>query len=291
MEVQAKSKIRAFESIILKGLQSLADIVPQAADSAGFLIEGLTFCCVLVNLDVTGIVLRLAHQLPPAIVKSLFSVVKLFFDSLPKVSATPAIESVSLDQDSQEYGDASFMEEFIAAQEPNPFPSGVVISDICGHLFQIIANIFARASQKHDNLAMAIDTWISGLAILCQNGQHRWTRFLQYGGEWERIRSTNSKNSRAWCPYVLTQLLTADPSAYVQGPDHFISAWFEGIVEPNLTRQHSYTTLLLNIDNRNLILEGAMFGRNSNGKYDISSESLVDARPTLIMRSYYYCFD
>jgi len=194
-----------------------------------------------------------------------------------------------MDQDSQDYGDASFVEEFLAAQEQPASHTVTVLTNICSQLYQVIANALSNVKEKAETLEVTIDTWISGLALLCQHGRYDWTNFLQYGGEWERLRSINSKTSRIWCPYILTRLLTADSAAYFQGQNHFISAWFEGIIEPNLSRQHNLTSILLNVGDNSLILENTMFVKNSAGIYDISSEELFEARPALIIRGRIPC--
>jgi hypothetical protein len=177
------------------------------------------------------------------------------------------------------------MADYLAAQEVSSFPIGSFISNICSDLYQLIANAFANSREKNPNLELMINTWISGLDVLRHHGHYEWATFLQYGGEWERLRSINSDASRAWCPYILTRVLQADSNAYYQGKDHFISAWFEGIVEPSIVRQHELTTLLLNIDDQKPVLENSMFVKNDAGRYQISSEDLFEARPAMITRN------
>jgi hypothetical protein len=216
---------------------------------------------------------------------ALLGVIKSFLSSVDvnQPSSVPTTV-ISVDQDSQDYGDATFLEEFAAAQDQAAaFPIGVIISSTCNDLYQIIANIFASAKATPDYLASIIDNWILGISTLVRHRQQDWTTFLQYGGDWERLRSTNSRTSRAWCPYILTRVLSADPTAYFQGRDHFISAWFESIIEPNLERQHAFTELLLNIDDDNLVLENSLFTTNVAGVYEITSDALFEARPALII--------
>jgi hypothetical protein len=189
------------------------------------------------------------------------------------------------DHDSQDYGDASFMEAFLAAQDiSSSFPVGLIVSNISGNLFQVISNVFATPKPTNDNLKDIIDSWILGVSILVRHQQLDWTTFMQYGGEWERLRSANTKTSRAWCPYILSKILSADAAAYFQGEDHFISAWFESIIEPDLARQHSLTELLFNINDGNTILPRSLFVRTAAGKYEITNEALFEARPALIVR-------
>jgi hypothetical protein len=240
-------------------------------------------------LDVTNLVVKSSHELPPSVIHALFALLKDFFVSVDKeVQRVPASISIGLDQDSQDYGDASFMEEFIAAQDiPGGFPIGAVVAGCCNYLYQVTSNLFANSKPNVENLASSIDIWILGKSILVRHGLQDWITFLQYGGEWERLRSTNSTTSRAWCPYILTKVLSADPHAYKHGQDHFISAWFESIVEPDLERQHAFTTLLLNIDDENVVLANSLLVRNSAGVYEITSDALFEARPVLIVRTSY----
>jgi Mus7/MMS22 family len=177
------------------------------------------------------------------------------------------------------------MEEFVAAQEQTPlFPIGVTVSKICSHLYQVIANILPTSIPASSELTSLVDTWILGISILVQRRQRDWNSFLQYGGEWERLRSINSKSSRTWSPYVLTRVLSVDPNAYFEGQDHFISAWFESIIQPGLERQHSFTALLLNIDGKHTILANPLLAKDSSGMYEITSDALFEARPALIVR-------
>ena len=235
-------------------------------------------------LDVASLLVKSSHQLPPVVMNAFLASLNAFFTCVDKSIPAPIQSPIVLDQDSQDYGDATFMEEFVAAQEPPAF--AINISNISTHLYQLIANLFASAKPAIDNLAPIIDTWILGVSVLVRHRQQDWPAFLQYGGEWERLRSTNSRISRTWSPYILSKILSANPSAYFQAQDHFISAWFESIIEPDLTRQHSLTALLLNIDDENIILSNSDFARNAVGVYEISPDALFEARPALIVRTF-----
>ena len=237
-------------------------------------------------LDVTSLLVKSSHRLPQVVMNAFLASLNAFFTCVDKSTPAPTQSLVALDQDSQDYGDATFMEEFVAGQETPAF--AINISNISTHLYQVIANIFASAGLATDNLAPIIDTWILGVSVLVRHRQQDWLTFLQYGGEWERLRSTNSRISRTWSPYILSKILSADPNAYFQAQDHFISAWFESIIEPDLTRQHTFTALLLNIDDKNTILVNSVFGRNSAGVYEISSDALFEARPALIVRTFHF---
>ena len=206
------------------------------------------------------------------------------------VVTTFQLPPLAADEDSQDYGDSAFIAEFIAVQENLDFPVGPTISNICSHLYRVVANLFGSPQTKSEKIGPIIDTWVHGISILVRHRQQNWTSFLQYGGEWERLHSTNSQISRRWCPYILTRVLKADVDAYCQGQDHFISAWFESIVEPDLDGQHSLTELLLNIDDENSILGNSVFARNSDGAYQISSDALFEARPALIVRMCCKCY-
>ena len=211
--------------------------------------------------------------------------VNSFFSSVDKTgSDLAAVAPPALDEDSQDYGDASFMEAFVVAHEsPSSFPVSLIISNISSNLFQLISAAFATPKLANDNLKVIIDTWISGISVLVRHHQLDWSTFMQYGGEWERLRSANTIASRSWCPYILSKILSSDPEVYSEGENHFISAWFESIIEPDLTRQHSLTELLLNIDDGNTILPRSLFSRNAIGKYEITNEALLEARPALIV--------
>ena len=228
--------------------------------------------------------MKSSHHLPAVVMNALFTSLNAFFTCVDKNNATPPRQSpIALDQDSQDYGDATFVEQFVAAQETPDFV--INISNISTHLYQVVANMFASVKPTSDNLGLIINTWILGVSVLVRHRQQDWATFLQYGGEWERLRSTNSKTSRTWSPYILSRILSRDPNAYFQGQDHFISAWFESIIEPDLTCQHSFTALLLNIDDENTILANTVFVRNSVGVYEVSSDVLFEARPALIIRT------
>ena len=235
--------------------------------------------------DVTDQLVKSSHEVPVALITGFLNLLNTFFEAIGKNFAIPSFQPLppALDEDSQDYGDSAFFEEFVAIQEPSNFPVGQVISAICTHLYRVIANLFA-STAKSQTVGPIIDTWIHGLSILVTHRQQDWTTFLQYGGEWERLRSMNSRTSRAWCPVILTKVLKADPTAYFQGQDHFISAWFESIVEADLGGQHALTELLLNIDDGGTILENSVFARNAEGIYQISADALFEARPTLIVR-------
>jgi len=237
---------------------------------------------------VAALVFKSSQHPPSNVMRALLAVVISFISSVDTVSSdVTVIAPFAPDQDSQDYGDASFMEAFVAAQEKSSFfPVGVIVSNISGSLFQVISNVFATPKPVHDNLKAIIDSWILGISVLVRHGQLDWTTFMQYGGEWERLRSANTKTSRAWCPYILSKILSADSKAYFQGEDHFISAWFESIIEPDLARQHSLTALLFNIENGNTILPRLLFTKNPAGKYEISNEALFESRPNLIARTF-----
>jgi len=225
--------------------------------------------------------------------RALLGVVNIFFSAVESTESDVTIVAPpALDQDSQDYGDASFVEAFFAACETSSsFPVGVIISSISGHLFKEISNAFATPKPAHDNLKGIIDSWILGISTLVRHHQLNWTTFMKYGGEWERLRSANTRTSRAWCPYILSKILSADSKAYFEGEDHFISAWFESIIEPDLARQHALTELLFNIDNGDAILPKSLFTKNAAGKYEITNEALFESRPNLIIRIFTYFTD
>jgi len=232
-------------------------------------------------------VVKSSQQCLSGVMRALQALVNSFFSYVDKTDSNVTVVPLPApDPDSQEYGDATFVEAFVAAQDTSSFfPVGVFVSNISGNLFQVISNTFATPKPTHENLKAIMDSWILGVSILVRHQQLNWTTFMQYGGEWERLRSANTKISRAWCPYILSKILSADPAAYFQGEDHFISAWFESIIEPDLARQHSLTELLFNINDGNTILPRSLFARNPTGKYEITNEALFETRPTLIVRT------
>src|SRR5579859_4636430 len=239
----------------------------------------------MANLDVTGMIVKSSHQLPSRVIRALLTVLKIFLTAIDKATTvSQAPISISLDQDSQDYGDATFLEEFMSAENnASHFPVAENLSKICSHLHQVVANLFASFKPTADELGAIIDTWIVGVSIAVRHGLLDWAAFLQYGGEWERLRSTNSQISRRWSPYILTRVLSADPNAYVIEPDQFISAWFESIVEPEVEQQYSFTAVLLNIEDDHTILKNPLFTKNSEGVYEITPEALFEARPSLIV--------
>ena len=281
---QVKPRIRALESILLKALVSLENILPLSPEKAGQLVDGKPILN-KADIDVTGLVVRVSNQLPSSVIRGLLTMLKTFLTAVDKENQVPQTQvSISLDQDSQDYGDDAFLEEYMAINDnPNGFVVGTILSNICGHLSQVIANQFVSFKAAEHDLGLIIDTWISGTSILVRGGLRDWSTFLQYGGEWERLRSTNSKTSRRWSPYILTKVLSADPSAFLKAPDQFISSWFECIVEPEVERQSVFTSILLNLGGEETILRNPLFGKNSDGQYDITPEALFEARPALII--------
>ena len=226
--------------------------------------------------------------MPAVLLTALFSVLKSFFGAIDRITTGIQLTVPDLiEQDSQDYGDAAFFEEFIAHQDSAaPFPIGTTISNVNGHIFRLLANHFASLKRTPENLQEIIDVWIQGISILVRHHQQDWTTFLQYGGEWERLRSANTATSRTWSPYILTKVLSADGNAYIQGRDHFIGAWFESIIEPDLQRQHTFTALLLNVDDEKSVLANSLFAKNREGVYEISGDALFEARPALIVRMF-----
>jgi hypothetical protein len=235
---------------------------------------------------VVGLTVR-SIELPSSVMIALTNALRTFFESVDKSdSIVSDTVPITIEQDSQDYGDDTFLEdfleEFVPAQDKPSFPIGIIIDSINSHLYKLISNLFVSSNSRSETIAKIIDIWILGLAILARHQQRDWNLFLQYGGEWERLRSINSKESRTWSAYILSQVLSLDSNAYFQGQDHFIAAWFESIVEPDLTSQHSYTELLLNISNGNTLITDSFFVKEG-GKYKISSDELFEARPALIV--------
>ena len=244
------------------------------------------------TIDVTDQLVKSSHEVAVVLTSGLLNLLNPFFTAVETkyVVTTFQLPPLAADEDSQDYGDSAFIAEFIAVQENLDFPVGPTISNICSHLYRVVANLFGSAQTKSEKIGPIIDTWVHGISILVRHRQQNWTSFLQYGGEWERLHSTNSQISRRWCPYILTRVLKADLDAYCQGQDHFISAWFESIIEPDLDGQHALTELLLNVDDENTVLENSVFARNSEGTYQVSSDALFEARPALIVRICSKCY-
>src|SRR5271169_4359588 len=102
-----------------------------------------------------SLVVKSSHQLPPVVFQSLLTAITVFFKSVDKGEMSPQSKpTVALELDSQDYGDPTFLEEFVAAQDTSVvFPIGVIVANISTSLYQIIANLFASPKPVSDSLA------------------------------------------------------------------------------------------------------------------------------------------
>ncbi|RHZ46699.1 uncharacterized protein CDV56_103730 [Aspergillus thermomutatus] len=204
-------------------------------------------------------------------------------DPVPAANAP----TISVDEDSQEYGDWTEIEAIYEGESP-PASKGVehVESIFLPAVSRLVSNCFGEDHCPEDAILLnVVDCWTSIASVLVKHRLKHWDNYLDpYEGEsWLSLRST--VQTRKFTPLFLASCIERDPQCLSECRLLILSMWMSSLVErvSMLKFQHRLTEALLNLDTTNPLLHNLPFSKDrQNDRYSISLEDLSQRRSSLL---------
>lgn len=198
----------------------------------------------------------------------------------------PVIESQATTEDSQDYGDATALQELVAT----PYMGNDATTDIADILHEpvarLISNTFGADTTLSDTtLAMLVDVWIGIADARNRTAATTWTSYLDgYSPHaWSQFRDTEQK--RKFTPYFLAGITDKIGDDFFELRATFMTAWIVSLLEREamLKYQHLLTTALLNNQGDDDLLRNLPFSRSHRTKrFDVTPQDLSQRRLALV---------
>ncbi|EME88224.1 uncharacterized protein MYCFIDRAFT_192447 [Pseudocercospora fijiensis CIRAD86] len=202
-----------------------------------------------------------------------------------KLSST--IESRSLSEDSQEFGDISALQEFAAHDTTTPSSLLDAVADtLVTPMGQFVSNVFGADSAPDESLLQrVISVWVSIANRLVKTSARDWSAFLnEYSTQsWAQMR--NTPQWRKYTPYFMAHVVQqptfpGDESV----AQKVLNAWVLSLVEreASLKFQHVLTAALLNHCREERLLQNLPFAQDQDGQFHIKLSELRQRRLPLL---------
>lgn len=193
--------------------------------------------------------------------------------------------SQAVNEDSQEYGDWSAIEE----NEEDQIRRAAAVhlhESIHKPLSHLLSNLFGAEVMPDDAILLkTIDTWIAVAQVLVGQEVKSWDHYVsQYGQDsWQSLR--NTEQTRKCTAYFLSTMIEKEPDCYREHKSFFLTSWAASLLEREclLKFQHRYTAAILCADPGEPILKNLPFWSDRNtGRFEISAQDLRERRVSLL---------
>ncbi|KAI5787635.1 Mus7/MMS22 family-domain-containing protein [Peziza echinospora] len=270
---------RQLEVLLLEGSRLLGTVM-KSVDTK------LPSAMKLFTPAATGTIFSAFNKVSPKLVNEALNVLSAYLDACQYTPPSTADISqvVSVNEESQDYGDFEGMEDLVIEGEKKA-AGELLISVAYEPLLRMVLSAFGAEQQPADTLLVHIlDTWVRVIGFLVQQGLKTWDTFLGgYSHEsWLSFPETEQKNK--FTAYYMASLINKYKECYDANKSTFMSLWLRTLVERKsmLKYQNDYTNALLNVDSENPILYNLPFTRRENGLYGISLTEFESRRISII---------
>ncbi|KAL1883622.1 hypothetical protein Plec18167_002629 [Paecilomyces lecythidis] len=196
-------------------------------------------------------------------------------------------ETASANEDSQEYGDWTGIEEMCVDSSDSP-DLAVEHVDIVLHpaVSRLVSNCFGEDYCPEDAILLkVIDCWTAISHMLVRHRLRHWDSYVSpYGGDsWTALRST--MQTRKFTSYFLAKCIERDSEFFAECKHQILSMWISSLVERSsmLKFQHYLTEVLLNQAPNNPLFDNLPFSRaQSSDRYRITLEEFTERRLSLV---------
>jgi hypothetical protein len=195
-------------------------------------------------------------------------------------------ESQPGSDDSQDYGDWSFMDQVV---QDEPVSSDPIASDVAflqEPLATLLSTCFGSEKSPDDALlTKTVDVWVATAQQLVEEKTHDWSSFLDVysSTSWFQLRGTEQRHK--YTCYFLASVIKSDKTSLNNHRALFMKAWFVSLFEREsmLKFQHRITTSLLEKATSEPLLHNLPFAANRDtGEYRITLSDLRQRRISLI---------
>ncbi|KAH0037261.1 hypothetical protein KCU78_g1732, partial [Aureobasidium melanogenum] len=194
-------------------------------------------------------------------------------------------ESQPGSDDSQEYGDWSFMEQVIEEPEDSG-PKTSEVAFLQEPLASLLSTCFGSEKSPDDALLKKIvDIWVATAQHLIKENVLDWSSFLDVysTSSWFQLRETEQRHK--YTCYFLASVIKNDRSSLNNHRTLFMKAWFVALFEreSKLKFQHRLTSSLLEKATSEPLLHNLPFAANhETGEYRITLTEFRERRISLI---------
>ncbi|KAK6001171.1 hypothetical protein QM012_003254 [Aureobasidium pullulans] len=194
-------------------------------------------------------------------------------------------ESQPGSDDSQDYGDWSFMDQVLEEPE-NPEPRTSEVAFLQEPLASLLSTCFGSEKSPDDALLKRIvDIWVATAQHLIEEHVLDWSSFLDVysTSSWFQLRETEQRLK--YTCYFLASVIKSDKESLINHRNLFMKAWFVSLFEreSKLKFQHRLTANLLEKATSEPLLHNLPFAANhETGEYRITLADLRQRRISLI---------
>lgn len=223
-------------------------------------------------------------RLSVAIVQALDIVDELII-AKSRLSKPIQQESQPGSDDSQDYGDWSFMDQVLEEPE-NSEPKTSEVAFMQEPLASLLSTCFGSEKSPDDALLRKIvDTWTATAQQLINENVLDWSSFLDLysSSSWFQLRETEQRHK--YNCYFLASVIKSDKSSLANHRTLFMKAWFVALFEreSKLKFQHRLTASLLEKATSEPLLHNLPFAANhETGEYRITLADFRQRRISLI---------
>ncbi|QIW97771.1 hypothetical protein AMS68_003289 [Peltaster fructicola] len=239
------------------------------------LATNLEYWKIFVDSDVTE------RPLKPVIMEGL----KTVHACLRRVESAYSLVFQQTDEDSQDYGDASLLDQYMPDAGAPSNETADLVSLHVTPMAHLISNAFGAEPPPEDSiLSKAIDVWSLLLKNMVKLRITTWDDVLEgYSPvSWRQLRDT--AQYRIYTPKLISTIISNadDAKALPFGP--ILTAWLTSTVEREsvLKFQHDLTTAMLNNFTRDAVLYNLPFSQTGAGIFRISMHELRQCRLALL---------
>jgi hypothetical protein len=256
----------------LKRAMSSSSNLPHAM----LLVEGTSFWRVLELFDPSQ------RRLLSAMIEAL-RVVSAAVDAENRFSITQTSQSFT--EDSQEFGDSTALQEFVANNESSNETPTSLSSVLLSPVAQFVSNVMGADTAPDESLLHdVVDVWVRLASMTVKTMGKSWLSYLdEYSAMgWNQMRNTAQK--RKFTAYFVSRVVDlSDEDDEIR--QHVLTAWLQSMVEREalVKFQHVLTNAVLNQRGDDPLLQNLPFAKDtSTGQYSISLTEVRQRRLALI---------
>ncbi|KAI5269860.1 hypothetical protein E4T47_06695 [Aureobasidium subglaciale] len=195
-------------------------------------------------------------------------------------------ESQPGSDDSQDYGDWSFMDQVVEEESDAVEPKVSEVNFLQEPLAGLLSTCFGSEKSPDDALLKkVVDVWVAIADRSVKDGAHDWSSYVDtYSTKsWFQLRETEQRHK--YTCYFLAAVIKSDRSSLYDHRNLFMKAWFISLFEREsmLKFQHRFTASLLEKATTEPLLRNLPFAADHRtGEYHITMAELRQRRISLI---------
>ncbi|KAI5236072.1 hypothetical protein E4T42_09547 [Aureobasidium subglaciale] len=195
-------------------------------------------------------------------------------------------ESQPGSDDSQDYGDWSFMDQVVEEKSDAVEPKASKVNFLQEPVAGLFSTCFGSDKSPDDALLKkVVDVWVAVADRSVKDGAHDWSSYVDtYSTKsWFQLRETEQRHK--YTCYFLAAVIESDRSSLHDHRNLFMKAWFISLFEREsmLKFQHRFTASLLEKATTEPLLRNLPFAADHRtGEYHITMVELRQRRISLI---------